>query len=143
MIVGPNTCLACRLSFGRHDRIIQVKIVAGIGYDPRGAGETVYLCDDEEYAHKSCYDRVLDERRIELINRRPIVTDNAPLKARTPDTNCAQCKRRWVRGDRIVPIFIVEGEGIDPETRLPAVQCSAEYELAHFNCEHTNMGGTP
>ena len=115
--------------------------MAGIGYDPRAAGETVYLCDDEEYAHANCADRALDARRIELVERRPTVSDNAPLKARTPDTQCAQCKRRWARGDRIMQVLIVEGHGLDPETRLPAVQCSHEFELVHFDCQHTKMGG--
>ena len=139
---GPDTCARCRKALVRHDRVTEVKIVAGIGPHPNGAGQCLYVGEAEEYAHRHCDNPSLSSPFLELPRSRLIVTTEiAPLKARVPDFVCALCKAKLVRGDRVVPVVLVEGIGRDPETQGKAVQCSGEYEMTHLDCRDPQLTG--
>lgn len=139
---GPDTCAKCRGVFARHDRLTEIKIVAGIGPHPRGAGDCLYVSEGEEYAHVQCKNVALDGPFVDLARSAlKMDTEVATLGARVPDYMCARCKKRFVRGDRVVPTIIVEGIGKDPDTGAKAVQCAAEYEMVHYDCHDPQLSG--
>ena len=139
---GPDLCAACRKPLARHDRLLEIKIVAGVGPHPSGAGRCLYVSEMEEYAHADCDNRLLDGPFIELSRYKlKMDSDLSLIHARVPDYMCAVCKKEFQRGDRIVPVLIVEGKGMDPDTNTSAVQCSPEYEMVHWDCRDRQMTG--
>jgi hypothetical protein len=141
---GPDTCAKCRKELARHDRITEVKLVAGVGTHPSAAGRCLYVSEAEEYAHMDCADAPLASPFLDIPRSRLIVTTEIEsLGARVPDYICARCKEKLVRGDRVVPVVLVEGIGRDPDTLGKAVQCSHEYEMTHLDCRDPQLkGGT-
>lgn len=141
---GPDTCAKCRKELARHDRITEVKLVAGVGPHPSAAGRCLYVSEAEEYAHMECGNTTFSEPFLEVPRSRLLVTTEIEsLGARVPDYVCARCKSQLLRGDRVVPVVLVEGIGRDPETLGKAVQCSGEYEMVHLDCRDPQLrGGT-
>lgn len=140
---GPHECVKCCKTLARHDRLTEVKIVAGIGPSPTAAGRALYVSEEEEYAHLDCRNRDFDSPVPTLHRRALTVTiDLAPLHARTDDFICVRCKKTFVRGDRIVPTLICEGIGVD-ESGNKGVQCAREYEMVHYDCHDPQLAGTP
>ena len=139
--IGLDTCAKGRKPLTRHDRVLDLKIVAGIGPHPRGYGECTYISEHSEYAHVACKAAALDAPFIEIPRSRLDMTaEIASLSARVPDYQCVRCKKRFVKGDRIIgPVFIVEGIGIDPETKNKAVQCAGEFEMSHYDCNEPGL----
>lgn len=141
---GPDTCARCRKTLVRHDRLTEVKLVAGVGPHPRGYGEALYVSEAEEYAHVVCDNRSLDGPFIDLARSLlKVSTEIESISARVPDFMCARCKKRFERSDRVVPAIIVEGIGKDPDTGMKGVQCSPEFEMVHYDCRDPKLGGTP
>jgi hypothetical protein len=70
-----------------------------------------------------------------------MTSDLETLSARVPDYICARCKSQLTRGDRVVPVVLVEGIGKDPGTSNKAVQCSSEYEMVHVDCRDPQLRG--
>jgi hypothetical protein len=139
---GPNQCAKCRKELHRADRITEVKIVGGVGSNPTGAGRCLYVCETQEYAHAECANPTLTQQLIEIPRSSLIVdTHLGPLKARTPDFMCCRCRKKLERGDRVMPVILVEGIGRDPDTQTKAVMCSSEYEMVHFDCHDPSLGG--
>lgn len=139
---GPDTCAKCRKTLARHDRLTEVKLVAGVGRNPSAAGQCLYVSETEEYAHLYCASPALDGPFIDI--PRSVLkmdTDIEELAARVPDYICSRCKKKFVRGDRVVPVILVEGLSRDPSTGGKAVQCSGEYEMAHYDCHDPQLKG--
>lgn len=137
---GYETCAKCRKAIARHDRITEVKIVAGVGPHPRAVGSCLYVSEAEEYAHTHCGSVALDAPFINLPRSAlKVTTEIAALGARVPDYMCVRCKKRLERGDRVVPAIIVEGIGRDPDTGSKGVQCSEEYEMVHYDCHDPQL----
>lgn len=116
--------------------------MAGVGPHPSGAGQCLYVSEMEEYAHSHCGNPALDGPFVDLPRSiLKVTTEIASLTARVPDYICSRCKKRLERGDRVVPVIIVEGLGKDPDTGAKGVQCSEEYEMAHYDCHDRQLTG--
>lgn len=131
--VDAATCVACRLTLARHDRVVEVHVVAGV------AGGQLYVNDPggTEYAHRDCTNRRADAPRI--IVPRQTATKLEHLGARDSNAHCVTCARRFQRGDRIVELLLVEGVAKDPGTDQPAARCSEDREYAHRDCKDTSL----
>lgn len=139
---GPDSCAKCKKQFIREDRVTEIKIVAGVGSNPNARGECLYVSNYEEYAHLGCVNKSEILSRIEIPRSALVVTkDIPPLHARFHDYICNRCKKKFVRGDRVLPVLLVEGMNRDPQTGGKAVQCSGEYEMAHVDCNDTQLTG--
>lgn len=141
-----RTCAGCRKPLGVGDRIVEVKIVAGVGHSPQHFREVVWASDyaNSEVGHADCKNpRMAGKRNRIMISGREgtAVANEAIVRARSSDTQCVCCEKKYKRGDRIVTLFIVEGGMIDPETRAPTVRCSGDYEAAHYRCDDPQMTG--
>ncbi len=146
--VRPDSCISCHGKFAKAQRVTQVWIIAGVGRDPGGSGLLPFLCDVPEFAHASCEDAALtsvNRSVIELPRPRVKSNDLVSLRPRTNEYTCTLCRKRVVRGDRVICAMIVEGIEIDPTTTAPAAKCSGEYEVVHFRCNdpQLDMGAAP
>ncbi len=146
--VRPDRCISCHGLFAKAQRVTQVWIVAGVDRHPGGSGLVPFLCDVPEFAHASCDDAALtDAPRIIIEFPRPRVKSNdiVSLRPRTNEYTCTLCRKRVVRGDRVICAMIVEGIDIDPQTKSPAAKVSGEYEVVHFRCNdpQLDMGSAP
>ena len=116
--------------------------MSGVGPHPNAAGEALFVSETEEYAHLLCDTPALDGPFIDVPRSALVVTTEIKaLGARVPDYICCRCKKRFIREDRVVPVIIVEGLGRDPSTGGKAVQCSNEYEMAHYDCRDPQLAG--
>lgn len=135
----PNgVCAVCHKKFERGDRRLQVSIVAGIGRHPYTGRPVVYANDFQhsEWAHVKC-DNPKARRSVVMYGQKRV-----PLtEARDSDTRCPVCDVKFQIGDRIVPTFIVLGQGVDPETKREAAVCHEDFEHVHKDCSDPQLSG--
>lgn len=125
------TCAVCHIRFIVHDRFVIVKLVAGIGSDPRTGRRVVYLSDDDnsERAHITC----VGTRKKKMIN----TADDAMI--RDTDTRCGGCTAQYRRGDRVLPVYVVVALRKDPETGRLSAECAEEHEHYHARCDDPQL----
>lgn len=55
-------------------------------------------------------------------------------------SQCVKCQRRLQPGDRVIPAYIVEKVGVNPENvRQFGAWLMGEFELIHCDCENTDL----
>lgn len=125
------TCAVCRVGLAVGDRVVIVKIVAGIGPHPRTGRRVIYLSDDQnsERAHATCVG----------VRKKPMIDRPGDPAVRDTDTRCGGCDALYRRGDRVLPVFVVVEIAVDPETRRPAAKCAEEHEHYHARCDDPQL----
>jgi hypothetical protein len=139
-------CRKCRKRFSKGDRVSQIMVVAGVDKQAR-PGAHLFFMDGCEFGHVNCRDRLITKvsSLIKEVPRQLLKPNKhiEPLRPRFNEYTCAACRQQLKRGDRIVVATIVEGIAIDPETKAPAPQCTAEFEVVHADCTDPKLEKGP
>jgi hypothetical protein len=125
------TCAVCRNLFVARDRIVIVKIVAGVGPHPRTGRRVIYLSDDDnsERAHVACVGA----------RKKPMIERPCDPGVRDTDTRCGGCDAAYRRGDRVMPVYVVLAVRKDPETGRMSSECAEEHEHYHARCDDPQL----
>ena len=142
VIRGKSRCVACGDTLARNHRVVPVWIVAGIA---RGQlvlqGRTDAQAPQNEYFHTKCCDPKHQDVATIVPVLRPTLSDAnmTHIEPRGDDSHCIECKKLFVRGDRIVLSYIVQGVEKDPETGAIAAKVLGDYEPKHADCADTKL----
>ncbi len=65
-----------------------------------------------------------------------------PVPPRVWSDTCVRCRKRFARGDRVLPVMIVAGVGVDAESMRETAVAGAFYEISHLDCTDPQLLGT-
>lgn len=137
-MIPLDTCASCRGPIAITDKIVQLWVVEYIRHG------TPYIDSNAEAAHAKC-----SNPRLPLVHpaiprsRLKPEVNVMPIAQKAPSHQCVFCGQMFRRGDRIVTVFQVEGQGRDETTGAPSIQCSMETEYGHHNCADRDQSKGP
>lgn len=65
-----------------------------------------------------------------------------PIPEAAPEYQCVSCGKVFEREDRFVTVGRVEGVGMDPMHKVPAIKCTDGFECAHLDCNDRQAKGS-
>lgn len=64
------------------------------------------------------------------------------LRQRVALTMCARCRKDIKPGDRVIPAYIVQKTGRNPQTKDIGAWIGDDFEFVHASCTDTALNGT-
>lgn len=63
------------------------------------------------------------------------------LRQRVALTTCARCRKKFIPGDRVLPAYIIQKVGRNPEGRDMGAFIGEDFEFVHASCADPTLEG--